>query len=155
MLQLMVKALTEHPKPRILFLANGSTYSGDALITACSRLGIQRNHAQPRDPQARGEMERFWRTPRDGCLDHMGSLGLPHDVQVRLLATRSNADRVGAIVARFSGRRRSGRSGTSSTETSPRRTSTDGRRAVGGMSKGVGAAALLMLTELLDDLVGS
>jgi len=86
MLQLMVKALAEHPKPRVLFLDNGSTYSGEALATACSRLGIQLIHAQPYDPEARGKMERFWRTLREGCLDHMGSLGSLHDVQVRLLA---------------------------------------------------------------------
>jgi len=86
MLQLMTKALAEHPKPRMLFLDNGSTYSGDALATACSRLDIQLIHARPRDPQARGKMERFWRTLQEGCLDHMGTLGSLHDVQVRLLA---------------------------------------------------------------------
>jgi hypothetical protein len=29
-------------------------------------------------------MERFWRTLREGCLDHLGSLGSLHDVDVRL-----------------------------------------------------------------------
>lgn len=31
-------------------------------------------------------MERFWRTLRDGCLNHLGSMTSLHDVQVRLLA---------------------------------------------------------------------
>ncbi len=29
-------------------------------------------------------MERFWRSLRAGCLDHLGSLSSLHDVQVRL-----------------------------------------------------------------------
>jgi hypothetical protein len=32
-------------------------------------------HAQPYDPQARGKMERFWRTLREGCLNHLGTIG--------------------------------------------------------------------------------
>jgi hypothetical protein len=31
-------------------------------------------------------MERFWRTLREQCLDHLGSLSSLHEVQVRLLA---------------------------------------------------------------------
>jgi hypothetical protein len=31
-------------------------------------------------------MERFWRTLREGCLDHLGTVTLLHDVQARLLA---------------------------------------------------------------------
>lgn len=31
-------------------------------------------------------MERFWRTLREGCLDHLGPMTSLHDVQVRLLA---------------------------------------------------------------------
>src|SRR5688572_4132519 len=65
---------------------NGPTYVGDALSTVCGRLGIGLLHAKPYDPQARGKMERFWRTLREQCLDHVGSLGSHHDVQVRLLA---------------------------------------------------------------------
>jgi putative transposase len=53
---------------------------------ACQRLGIRLVHAQPYDPQARGKMERFWRTARERCIDHLGGLGSLHDVQARLLA---------------------------------------------------------------------
>lgn len=87
MLSLLVKAMRSRQKrPEALFLDNGATYTGEALSTACSRLGIGLLHARPYDPQARGKMERFWRTLREGCLDHIGTPGSLHDVQVRLLA---------------------------------------------------------------------
>jgi transposase InsO family protein len=86
MLTLFCKTLRRFGPPRVLYLDNGSTYCGEALATACARLGVVLVHAKPYDPQARGKMERFWRTLREGCLDHIGHLESLHDVQVRLLA---------------------------------------------------------------------
>lgn len=87
MLALLVKAMrSTRRRPEALYLDNGATYTGDVLATACSRLSIGLLHATPHDPQARGKMERFWRTLRQGCLDHIGTPGSLHDVQVRLLA---------------------------------------------------------------------
>jgi transposase InsO family protein len=87
MLSLLVKAMRSiGRRPEALYLDNGATYTGDVLSTACSRLSIGLLHATPYDPQARGKMERFWRTLREGCLDHIGTPGDLHDVQVRLLA---------------------------------------------------------------------
>jgi putative transposase len=86
MLELFVAALREHGPPKVLYLDNGSTYSGKILKTMCARLGITLLHAAPYDPQARGKQERFWRTLREGCLDFLGELSSLHDVQVRLLA---------------------------------------------------------------------
>jgi hypothetical protein len=86
MLALVVKALRLHHAPQTLYLDNGATYSGAVLSTACGRLGVSLVHAKPYDPQARGKMERFWRTLRQGCLDHIGTMQSLHDVQVRLLA---------------------------------------------------------------------
>jgi len=87
MLSLLVKAMrSTGRRPEALYLDNGATYTGDVLATACSRLGTGLLHASPHDPQARGKMERFWRTLRAGCLDHIGTPGSLHDVQVRLLA---------------------------------------------------------------------
>lgn len=86
MLTLLVKALRLHDAPGTLYLDNGATYSGDALRTVCARLSINLVHAKPYDPEARGKMERFWRTLRAGCLDHLGPMTSLHDVQVRLLA---------------------------------------------------------------------
>jgi transposase InsO family protein len=70
--------------PDGLYLDNGSTYIGDALKTACARLGIALMHPQPHDPQARGKMERFWRTLRQGLLDHLDASISLADLQERL-----------------------------------------------------------------------
>ncbi len=86
MLALVVKALRLQHPPSTLYLDNGATYSGAVLSTACGRLGVSLVHAKPYDPQARGKMERFWRTLREGCLDHLGAMQSLQDVQVRLLA---------------------------------------------------------------------
>lgn len=86
LLGVLLRALRRHGAPDALFLDNGSTYRGDPLRLACERLGITLIHAQPRDPEARGKMERSWRTLREGCLDHLGSVATLHDVNVRLWA---------------------------------------------------------------------
>jgi putative transposase len=83
----LVKAMRDTGRrPGALYLDNGSTYRGEVLQTLCARLGVGLLHAEPEDPQARGKMERFWRTLREGCLDHLGAPGSLQDVQVRLLA---------------------------------------------------------------------
>lgn len=86
MLALFVDALREWGRPKTLYLDNGPTYRGEALAVACQRLGIRLVHAEPRDPQARGKMERFWRTAQERCINHLGGLGSLHQVQARLLA---------------------------------------------------------------------
>lgn len=87
MLSLMVKAMRGlGRRPEALYLDNGATYTGEVLATTCARLEIGLLHAAAEDPQARGKMERFWRTLREGMLDHIGTPGSLHDVQVRLLA---------------------------------------------------------------------
>lgn len=84
MLRLMVRALRQHGAPDALYLDNGSTYRGDTLRVACGRLGITLMHARPYDPQARGKMERFWRTLREQCLGFISQDASLHDVNVRL-----------------------------------------------------------------------
>ncbi len=86
MLGLLLGALREHGRPETLYLDNGSTYVGEALALICARLGIAVVHARPYDPQARGKMERFWRTLRANCLDYLEPTHSEHDVQVRLVA---------------------------------------------------------------------
>lgn len=86
MLELFIAALRMHGRPRALYLDNGSTYRGELLALACARLNIRLIHAKPHDPQARGKMERFWRTLREGCLDYIDVRASLHDVQVKLLA---------------------------------------------------------------------
>ncbi len=86
MLHLLSKVVQGEGAPAALYLDNGSTYRGEILSVACHRMGTSLLHAQPYDPQARGKMERFWRTLRQGCLDHLPPLGSLHDLNVRLWA---------------------------------------------------------------------
>jgi putative transposase len=84
MLSLLVGTLRRWGRPDSFYLDNGSTYSGKALATACARLGTSLLHARPYDPQARGKMERFWRTLREGMLDHLDPALSLAEVQHRL-----------------------------------------------------------------------
>jgi transposase InsO family protein len=86
MLSLLVCAVRKHGPPDAMYLDNGSTYRGETLALACARMGTTLVHAKPYDAPARGKIERFWRTLREGCLDHTGSLGSLHDLNVRLWA---------------------------------------------------------------------
>ena len=86
MLELILEAIRSYGIASRIYLDNGATYRGVALETACGRLGMTLRHAGPYDPQARGKMERFWRSLREGVLDDMGPQGSLHDVQVRLSA---------------------------------------------------------------------
>ena len=70
MLELFVDCLRVHGLPDALYLDGGATYRGDVLITACQRLNILLLHPKPYDPQARGKMERFWRTLREWLQVH-------------------------------------------------------------------------------------
>lgn len=85
MLMLTARAVRREGRPLRFYLDNGATYVGQGLATACARLEIVLRHAQPYDPEARGKMERFWRTLRCQVLDHIGECHSLHDVQVRLI----------------------------------------------------------------------
>ena len=52
----------------------------------CERLGIRLVHARPYDPEARGKQERFWRTMRQRCTDHLAPYASLHDLNAALLA---------------------------------------------------------------------
>lgn len=86
LIDMLVPALRRHGRPDSLYFDNGATYSGELLATACPRLGVALLHARPYDPEARGRMERFWRTLREGALDFMGGCTSLHDINVRLWA---------------------------------------------------------------------
>ncbi len=86
MLGLFVRAIRRHGPADAIYLDNGATYRGNTLALACARMGTSLVHAKPYDAPARGKMERFWRTLREGCLDFTGSLSSLHDLNVRLYA---------------------------------------------------------------------
>jgi len=84
MIEILIAAFRRHGPPGALYLDNGATYRGDTLRIACERLGIRLIHPKAGDAPARGKIERFWRTLREGCLDFCGSLSSLHDLNVRL-----------------------------------------------------------------------
>jgi len=86
MLELLMDALRRHGKPDALYLDNGSTYRGEILKTACARLDITLLHAKPYDPEARGKMERFWRTLRQALLRYLDGVASLQDINARLRA---------------------------------------------------------------------
>lgn len=86
MLSLLCGALLRWPSPEVLYLDNGACYRGETLALATARLDIRLLHAKPYDPQARGKMERFWRTLRQRCTDHLPPGATLHDVNLALLA---------------------------------------------------------------------
>lgn len=86
MLHLFANAIRRHGPPSTIYMDNGSTYSGDALRLACERLGVTLIHSRPYQPQGRGKVERFFRTLRAHCLDHVKTCTSLHAVNARLLA---------------------------------------------------------------------
>jgi hypothetical protein len=69
-----------------VYFDNGACYRGDVLALACDRLGIRLVHATPHDPQARGKQERFWRTFRSRCADHLPAGATLQEINAAILA---------------------------------------------------------------------
>lgn len=86
MFEALVTALLKHPKPTALYLDNGACYSGELFALCCKRLDIRLVHAEAYQPKARGLQERFWRTLRTRCLDHLPLTATLHDVNLALWA---------------------------------------------------------------------
>ena len=74
LLQVFCTALMQHPPPSVFFVDNGSCYRGEVLAALTQRLDVRLVHAKPYDPEARGLMERLWRTMRQQCTDHLGPI---------------------------------------------------------------------------------
>ncbi|HMY88804.1 MAG TPA: DDE-type integrase/transposase/recombinase [Microthrixaceae bacterium] len=86
LLSLLVEALLRYPAPEIFYVDNGATYRGDVLAMTLSKLGIRLVQPEPYNPEARGKMERFWRTLRQRLVDTLhGPMSLA-ELQVALLA---------------------------------------------------------------------
>ena len=74
LLEVFCLGLLRHPAPGVFFVDNGSCYRGDVLVSVTQKLDIRLVHARPYDPEARGLMERLWRTMRQQCTDHLGPI---------------------------------------------------------------------------------
>ena len=86
MIRLFADAIRRHGKPDELYLDNGSTYSVDLLEAVCARLEIGLRHTAAYDPEAKGKIERFFRTLKEQCLDHLGGCENLESVNTRLNA---------------------------------------------------------------------
>lgn len=86
MLEVFCAALLRHPAPDTLYLDWGACYRGEVLLLVCKRLGIRLVHAKPHSPESRGKMERFWRTMRQRCTDHLPATADIHQVGQALWA---------------------------------------------------------------------
>lgn len=86
LLSALCGALLRFPACDTFYVDNGACYRGEVLLLALDRLQIRLVHAKPYDPQARGKMERFWRTMRSRCTDHLPVGATLHDLNAALLA---------------------------------------------------------------------
>ena len=146
MLMLMVKSWRQWGIADLLYLDNGATYRGDTLATACARIGTTLLHAKPYDPQARGKMERFWRTLRQGCLNFLSTdctLGDVYDRVQAFVHRRYNNAPHAALMGKTPAEVWATRKSRATTEDamraaltvrSMRRVSSDGTVSVGGVT---------------------
>lgn len=61
-------ALYKRGIPESLYADNGSIYTSREIVSICARLGVLLIHAPHRDAAAKGKIERWFRTVRDGFL---------------------------------------------------------------------------------------
>lgn len=64
-------AIERHGLPRAYYVDRGAAYIAESLATICVDLGIQLIHTKARDPEAKGSIERWHRTLRDGLIDEL------------------------------------------------------------------------------------
>ncbi len=68
-LELTLKdAFLTYGLPKMLYCDNGAVYVSTHLQIVCARLAVALVHSKPYDSPARGKIERFWRTVRDGFM---------------------------------------------------------------------------------------
>ena len=68
LIQTLRPAIYKRGLPQHVYVDNGAIYTSKELILICARLGILLSHAPVRDGAAKGKIERFNRTVRDGFL---------------------------------------------------------------------------------------
>jgi putative transposase len=63
-LPVFARAIQRRGVPARLYVDNGSAYRARHLALVCAKLGVTLIHARPYQPQAKGKIERFFRTAR-------------------------------------------------------------------------------------------
>lgn len=68
--QLTLKqGIKKYGLPKQIYLDNGKSYSNKQLELICARLGIKLTHTHAYDPEAKGKVERCFRTVQDGFIN--------------------------------------------------------------------------------------
>lgn len=62
------RAIRRRGTPKRLYVDNGSAYRSRHLALVCAKLGVTLIHARPYQPQAKGKLERWFRTVRSRLL---------------------------------------------------------------------------------------
>lgn len=75
-LPVLKEAVLRKGAPRRLFVDNGSAFRSHQLALACAKLGITLIHARAYHPEAKGKMERWFRTVRMQLLPRLGPTDL-------------------------------------------------------------------------------
>ena len=70
-LPVLKQALMRRGLPNRLYVDNGAGYRSRHLALVCAKLGIALIHAKPFQPAAKGKIERWFRTLREGWLNHL------------------------------------------------------------------------------------
>ncbi len=65
------KALLKLGIPEALYVDNGQVYSAHQINAICAELGIRKISCQPYSPEAKGKIERFFRTVRENFLTEL------------------------------------------------------------------------------------
>jgi putative transposase len=67
-LPVFARAIQRRGVPARLYVDNGAAYRARHLALVCAKLGVTLIHARPYQPQAKGKIERFFRTTRSQLL---------------------------------------------------------------------------------------
>ena len=62
------KAIKKYGKPKQIYLDNGKSYKNNQLEIICARLGVKLTHTHAYDPEAKGKVERCFRTIKEGWM---------------------------------------------------------------------------------------
>ncbi len=63
------EAIKKYGVPKQIYLDNGKSYKNEQLELIGARLGIKVKHTHPYDPEAKGKVERCFRTVQDGFIN--------------------------------------------------------------------------------------
>lgn len=66
--KVLKKAIEKYGLPKKLYLDNGKNYKNHELEKICARLGIKKIHTHPYDPEAKGKVERCFKTIKEGWM---------------------------------------------------------------------------------------